>query len=140
MQGQDRRADEDEEKPHWFWGNWIALAVAAMTMFAICNCFIGELSDMGVEALEYFCSGSLLVSIVYFVSRREWSKLNVEQRGLLDQAGRDKKVLLRTWDNRFDWWSLFICFMGACFQTGIFLSIVLTFKVARMAGLNIGIA
>ena len=49
-------------------------------------------------------------------------------------------MLLRTWDNQFDWWSLFIVFMGAAFQTGIYLSIVLTFKVAHQAGLNIGIA
>jgi len=140
VQIHDRRAEEDEVKPHWLWGNWIALATAACIMFAVCNFFIGEISDMGASALEYFCSGSLLVSIVYFVSKREWGRLNVEQRGILDQAGRDKKVLLRTWDNRFDWWSLFMCFVGAAFQTAIFLSIVLTFKVARMAGLNIGIA
>ncbi len=58
-----------------------------------------------------------------------------------ENLNRDHKVMLRKYeDNSFDWWSLFILFMGAVFQSAIYLSIVLTFKVARMAGLNIGIA
>ena len=95
---------------------------------------------MGTRSLYYFNSGSLLVGLVYFTTRCEWRKRNLEQRGLLDQAGRDKKVLLRTWDNRFDWCSLSICILGAIFQTCIYLSIVLCYRKAREAGLNIGIA
>jgi len=55
-------------------------------------------------------------------------------------AARPKKVMLRTWDNHFDWWSLFIIFIGAVFQFCIYTSIVMTFKVAIQAELNIGIA
>ena len=50
-----------------------------------------------------------------------------------------RKKLLRTWDNRFCWWSLFIIIVGAIFQTAIYATIVFTFKVAIEAGLNIGI-
>lgn len=95
---------------------------------------------MGVQSLYYFNSGSLLFGLVYFTVRCEWRKRNLEQRGLLDQAGREKKVLLRTWDNSFDWRSLMICIVGAVFQTAIYLSIVLCYRKARQAGLNIGIA
>lgn len=60
---------------------------------------------------------------------------------MLDQNGeRGNKVLLMTWDNSFDWYALLIIFCGAFGQTCIYLSIVLTFKLAHMAGLNIGIA
>ena len=49
-------------------------------------------------------------------------------------------MLRKREDNSFDWWSLFIIFVGGAFQIAIFLSIVLTYKVAHSAGLNIGIA
>ena len=52
-----------------------------------------------------------------------------------------EKVLFRTRDsNKFDWHSLFIVFAGALFQFGIYSSIILSFKTAKRAGLNIGIA
>ena len=69
--------------------------------------------------------------------------MNPENRGMLDNSngGRGHKVLLRTWDtNSFDWMSLYIILWGALFQVGIFSAIVITFKVAKMANLNIGIA
>lgn len=104
----------DGEK-HWLWDNWVLLAMAAMISFSICNIFIGEISDLGMSSISYFCSGSLIFSIVYFIYQKEWSKRNNEQRGILDAQGRDKKVLLRTWDNKFDWYTLFVIFSGAVF-------------------------
>ena len=58
--------------------------MGATIFFATCNFFIGELSDMGAGSLEYYCTGSLLISILYFIKQREWRKKNLEQRGLLD--------------------------------------------------------
>ena len=56
-------------------------------------------------------------------------------------APKEKKVLLRKReDNSFDWWALFIIFLGGVFEVSIFLSVVLTYRVAHSAGLNIGIA
>ena len=43
-------------------------------------------------------------------------------------------------DNKFDWYSLMIVVVGAVNQTAIYLAIVLCFKLAHQAGLNIGIA
>ena len=62
---------------------------------------------------------------------------------MLDQSegeGHIRKVLLRTWDNKFDWWSLFIVCCGSVFQVGIYMAIVLTYFMAHKATLNIGIA
>ena len=98
---------------------------------------------MGMSSIYYFCSGSLIFSIVYFLYQREWNKMNADNRGMLDNANgsRGPKVLLRKWDsNAFDWWSLFIILCGAAFQVGIYSAIVMTFKVAKMADLNIGIS
>ena len=67
----------------------------------------------------------------------------MESRGLLDQAdgqGHTRKVLLRTWENKFDWWSLFVVFGGAGYQTAIYMCIALTYYMAHKATLNIGIA
>ena len=69
--------------------------------------------------------------------------MNAENRGMLDNANgsRGPKVLLRKWDtNAFDWWSLFIIFCGAAFQFAIYSSIVMSFKISKMANLNIGIS
>lgn len=143
MDGRDRlndnRESNDKQKKHWLWDNWILLALASTLSFSICNMFIGEISDMGLASVEYFCSGSLLFSIAYFLKKREWALRNVG--GLLDQAGQNKtKVLLRTHDNEFCWTSFWIILAGAIFQTMIYSAIVFTFKIARQAGLNIGIA
>ena len=102
--------------------------------FSICNWFIIGLTEMGAKSLYYFCSGSLLFSIIYFTVKCEWSRVN-------DMAVKtERKVLFRTWDNKFCWRSLLTCFGGAAFQTGIYLSIVLTYYVALKAKLNMGIA
>lgn len=117
-------------KKHWLWSNWIALSIAAMISFSVCNIFIGQIAQMGIKGVFYFNSGSLLLSILYFLYQREWRKLNHGPKpGLLDRDR--KKVLLRTWEtNKFDWISLLHVFIGAAFQTAIFASIAYTFKMA----------
>ena len=65
-----------QTEKHWLWDNWILLAILAALSYSACNIFISELSDMGAESLCFFSSGSLLGSIIYFVTKREWNKLN----------------------------------------------------------------
>ena len=108
----------------------------ASLSFTLCNVFIGEISDLGFKSVIYFCSGSLAFSVAYFIYQREWSKKN----GIDAINGSGSKVLLRTWDNRFDWYSVFLVLVGGFNLTCLYLSMVLTFKLARMADLNIGIA
>ena len=56
-------------------------------------------------------------------------------------AKKEKKVLLRTLDtNRFDWYSLFMVFLGTFCSASLIITITMSFKVAKMAGLNIGIS
>ena len=83
--------DTDKNK-HWLWDNWILLAGVSMLCFCICNVFIGSLADMGYQAITYYCSGSLILSICQFIYKREWSRKNV----MLRQADQ-KKVLFRNW-------------------------------------------
>ena len=127
---------------HWLWSNWILLALLGVFSFALCNLLIGELSSKGVESMNYYCSGSLVFSIAYFLYQKEWAKLNPTSRGLLDaDAMQEQKVLLRTRDtNQFDWHSLVIVFCGAAFQAAIFFSIIVGFNMSKKAGLNIGIS
>ena len=77
--------NEDQyQNRHWLWGNWILLAMIATLSFSTCNIFIGEISDLGMQSVNYFCTGSLFFSIGYFIYQREWAKLNPTNRGMLD--------------------------------------------------------
>ena len=84
--GQDGGNASSPEGPtgHWLWNNWILLALLGVVSFASCNLLIGELSSLGVESMNYYCSGSLLFSISYFLYQKEWAKKNATSRGLLD--------------------------------------------------------
>jgi len=95
---------------------------------------------MGIKSVYYFNSGSLIFSILFFIYKREWARRNHGPRpGLLDKDRR--KVLTRKWEtNSIDWWSIFFCVIGAAFQTCIYTVIAYSFKLAKMADLNIGIS
>ena len=49
-------------------------------------------------------------------------------------------MLLRTWENSFDWKAFGVLVFFACYEIVIVASIMVTFKVAQMAGMNIGIS
>ena len=71
---------ENAAKPkHWFWGNWIILSAMSVLSFSICNWFIAGLTEMGAKSIYYFCSGSLVFAIVYFLVKREWKILNTDE-------------------------------------------------------------
>ena len=87
-------------------------------------------------SINYFCLGSLLFSTGYFTYHKECSKRNFDGANFSGKS----KVLTRTWDNQFDWWTLGFCILSATMQFAIFASVILCFKVSKAAGLNIGIA
>ena len=120
------------------WDNWIILALLANVSFSTANLLIGSLSsELGIKSSFYFCSGSLTLSILYFIYQKEWNKRNNPEQ----QSDPDaKKVLTRTWENRFDWYSVLIVLGGSIFQLSIFLSTSYSFKLCSEANLNIGVS
>merc|ERR1711971_1054572 len=85
--------------------------------------------------------GSFIFSLIYFIIKKEWKRENI---GLLDQSSKEdqklqRKVLLMTWNNTFDWWCLGICSFAAALEILIFFTIIWVFKVAHSAQMNIGI-
>jgi hypothetical protein len=102
--------------------------MATVISFSVTNIFIGRLSLEGVKSIYYFNSGAVLFAILYFVLTREWSKRNHGPTPVMGQELERRKVLTRTWgDNKFDWWSVFICVVGAAFQTCVYFSILICF-------------
>ena len=89
-----------------------------------------------MNSINYYCTGALAFSVGYFIYHKEWAKMN----SIDAEFNAPTKVLTRTWDNRFDWRAVLFCIVIALFQFLIYSSIVLCFKIANMAGLNIGIA
>ena len=75
------------------------------------------------------------MSLLYFIYRREWARRNDIAHKETDTI----KVLTRTWDNRFDWWSVTVCTLSSIIQVSVFVSVIMAFMVSRKAGLNIGI-
>ena len=134
------RGEKESCKPtkrkHWLWDNWILLSMLSLISFSTTNLLIGNLSPLGMGSVNYFCLGTIIASTCYFTYRKECVRANTPNAKTLGSC----KVLTRTWDNRFDWWTMFFCVISAAVQFAIFASAVLCFKVAKAAGLNIGIA
>ena len=97
----------------------------------------GEISGLGFAGLIYFGSGPVIFGVFYFTCRRDALGHNKEEDK--NRAGV-RKVLLKTWDNRFDWWTFLVICIGGVGVCAIMIGVVLSLKVSRMAGLNIGIA
>ena len=97
------------QKKNPIWDNWIVLGLLANVSYATSNLLIGSLSELGIPACFYFCSGSLVFSAAYFVYQKEWSKRNNPEDQWVEEA---TKVLLRTWDNKFDWYSVLVVIVG----------------------------
>jgi len=112
-------------KKHWYWDNWVPLALTAGTCFMGANVIISYLSSYGTGSLFYFCGGAVIYSFVYFLIMSRY-----ENKG---------RVLLHT-DGKFDF-SLLMCYVGgALFGTSVFYAISYTFKFCALSGLNIGVA
>jgi len=136
-------SSDDVSEKHGLWDNWMLLAIMAMICFSGCNILLTNISFDSLGSLNYFCSGALAFSILYFIFKREWKNYNsvldtpaphalVDRWGAsVDLVERAPKVLMRTWDNYFDWWCLFVIFAGAILQSAIYYSIVMTFKISK---------
>ena len=124
------------KKKHWLWDNWILLSMLSLISFSTTNLLIGNLSALGMGSVNYFCLGSIIASLCYFAYKKECTKMNA-----LDAKAQGKtKAILRTWDNRIDWWTITFTTLSGAWQFMIFASATLCFKVSNAAGLNIGIA
>ena len=118
------------------WDSWILLSCLSMVSFACANLVIGSLSDLGMKSVNYFNSGGLVFAICYFIYNKEWTKTN----SLDGKSNGEPKVLMMTWDNKFDWFTFFFCIVSAVMQMFTYFAIIICFKFSHKAGLNIGIA
>ena len=127
---------KDQTTKHWFWDSWVLLAFGHAIFMCIRENLIGsEFSKLQLVGLLYLAPACFVVSLLYFIYRKEWARRN-------DIAHKDTdkiKVLTRTWDNRFDWWCVMVCALSSLIQVSVFISAIMAFMVSRRAGLNIGI-
>ena len=75
------------------------------------------------------------MSACYFVGRKEWSRRNSPS----DISTNKKKVLTRTWTNRFDCFAISVVVIAAFWQMLFYYSVVLATRASRLSGLNLGI-
>ena len=136
MKGKTKDNGVAKKKLHWLWDNWILLSMISLISFTTTNLLIGSLSPLGMQGVNYFCFGNLVASIIYFACNKECSKRNLPNAKESDKS----KVLLLTWENELDWFTMGFCLLSGLWQFFIYASAMLCFKVAKQAGLNIGIA
>ena len=65
-------SDSSMERKHWYWDNWIMLALSSAVCFTIRELMIGEFSQIGMQGLFYYASGPLPFCVAYFILRKEW--------------------------------------------------------------------
>ena len=101
--------NEKKEQQTSCLNNWITLSLIAACMFSLRIIIVGEMTTLGFDGLYFFSTGSTLMSSLFFTYRKEWAKLN----NPLDINDEEKKkVLLRTWGNKFDYCSLAVVFLA----------------------------
>ena len=71
--------------------------------------------------------GHLPIPIIYFLLRMEWSKRNKPS----DRSNTTiDKVMLLTWENKFDWKSLWVCIALAVVQGAAYVATILPFMAS----------
>ena len=124
--GDEERGHAQIDKiKHWYWGNWIFLALTAALCFAVANLMIGEVANLGFTSIFYFNSGALIVCVAYFAIPKF--------RG--SESGNPFNT-----NGKFDLHRLVLYIAGAVFGLGIYGAVNTTFYFCLRAGLNIGIA
>jgi len=48
---------------------WIFFAIQAAILFTVCNTAIAEISEQGAAGILYFCAGTFVCGVVYFLMR-----------------------------------------------------------------------
>ena len=133
MQNQPAQA----RQKHWYWDSWILLGLSCSISFTLRSLMIGEISALGYEGLYYLALGPIPFGFVYFIYRKEWARRNIPSQ---EHNKEVKKVISRKWDNSLDWHTFLIVLWGAFLQGAIYVGVIESFKMSRLAGLNIGIA
>ena len=82
------------------------MSFSSAIIFAVRELLIAEFSQLSFEGLYYMGYGPVPLCILYFTLRKEWKKVNYPGDKYNQRA---EKVLFRTWDNKFDWTSLWVC-------------------------------
>ena len=75
------------------------------------------------------------MSTSYFIKSKEWSLRN----NPADIGTGKKKVLTRTWTNRFDYFAVGVTILAAFWQMLFYYTTVLAYSASRRSGLNLGI-
>ena len=128
--------DEKKRKKGGILNNWVLLSLIAACLFALRIILVGNMTSLGFDGLYFFSTGSVILSSTYFIYQKEWAKLN---NPLDINDIEKKKVMLRTWDNKFDCWALCVCMLTAVHQVLFYCSVVLAARASRLSGLNLGI-
>ena len=116
--------------------NWIFLAIIAAFLYALRIITVGEMTALGFNGLYYYSVGQAFFSTAYFIYRKEWTRRN----NPLDINDPEKrKVLTRTWGNKFDFGILAYGCFSAFIQMVFYYSVVLAARASRLSGLNLGI-
>ena len=97
----------------------------------------GEISALGFPGVIYMGSGPIIFGVFYFTCMRD---LSLKNNPADEKNVSVRKVIHKTWDNRIDWWTLFIVLVGGVGIGAILVGVILALQVSRLAGLNIGIA
>ena len=102
---------------------------------------LANLSSLGVGVVNYFNSGSLLLSLIYFFVTTNccMKKTKRSSLGYLDEP-QTPRSLLYTKMGTFDWQMVGLIILAAFFQGAVIYAITYTFQFSIAAGLNIGIA
>ena len=113
---------------------WILLALLSGVCYAFNNFFLGSLSHLGLVAVIYVNIPSFAIFLVIYGTNCIRNKI---MHGFF--WCREISIFYKEEDNSFDW----VIFLGVCMLSLIkfiaFYFVVLTFKYALHAGINLGI-
>ena len=115
--------DEAEKKQkHCYWDNWIALTLTSAIFFTARSMLTGEISALGFPGVIYMGSGPIIFGVFYFTCMRD---LTIKNNPADERKVSVRKVIHRTWDNRIDWWTLFIVLVGGVGIGAILVGVIL---------------
>ena len=73
---EEKEEEIDNRYKHWFWDNWIFLALGAAVFLTIRSMTMGEIALLGFEGVLYLSTGPVVYGIGYFIYQKEWALIN----------------------------------------------------------------